>query len=248
MKGKRAYLIAIWSVTAVCVVLGTMLHIVSPFDHLLFGQAKETAANLQNTSTGFSKTDAFHTIEMDITVSNITIKTGDSYGISITEKNGNKNIPTWEVQDDTLRVRQLARLRKTGIFMLGSKRDSKFDVSITVPEGTVLEGIRIDSGTGNIRLDGITADEVHVDGGTGSVTASLAAAPQDVQIDCGTGEVTLRLPGTRADYGIQLNTGTGRLYVGDETYRHEYSSDHADAAAHMIRIDTGTGDVTVKFE
>ena len=248
MKGKRAYLIAIWSVTAVCVVLGTMLHIVSPFDHLLFGQAKETAANLQNTSTGFSKTDAFHTIEMDITVSNITIKTGDSYGISITEINGNRNIPVWDVQDDTLRVRQSLRQRKLGIFSLGSKRDSKFDVSVTVPGGTALEGIRIDSGTGDIRLDGITADEVHVDGGTGSVTASLAAAPQDIQIDCGTGEVTLRLPGTRADYGIQLNTGTGRLYVGDETYRHEYSSDHADAAAHMIRIDTGTGDVTVKFE
>lgn len=248
MKGKRAYLIAIWSVTAVCVVLGTMLHIVSPFDHLLFGQAKETAEHLQNTSTGFSKTDAFHTIEMDITVSNITIKTGDSYGISIAEKNGNRNIPTWEVQDDTLRVRQSLRQRKFGIFSLGSKRDSKFDVSITVPGGTVLEEIQIDSGTGNIRLDGITADEVHVDGGTGSVTASLAAAPQDVRIDCGTGEVALRLPGTRSDYGIQLNTGTGRLYVGDETYRHEYSSDHADAAAHMIRIDTGTGDVTVKFE
>ena len=248
MKGKRAYLIAIWSVTAVCVVLGTMLHIVSPFDHLLFGQAEETAANLQNTSTGFSKTDAFHTIEMNITVSDVVIAQGDNYGISVTAKNGQKNPPSWDVQDDTLRVRQPIRLRKFGIFSLGQKTDSKFDVKVTVPEGTTLDGIQIDSGTGNIRLDGITADEVHVDGGTGSVTASLAAAPQDVQIDCGTGEVTLRLPGTRADYGLQLDTGTGRLYVGDETYRHEYSSDHADTAAHMIRIDTGTGDVTVKFE
>ena len=267
MKGKRAYLIAIWSVTAVCVVLGTMLHIVSPFDHLLFGQAEETAANLQNTSTGFSKTDAFHTIEMNITVSDVVIAQGDNYGISVTAKNGQKNPPSWDVQDDTLRVRQPIRQRKFGIFSLGQKTDSKFDVKVTVPEGTTLDGIQIDSGTGNATLNGITADALtadlgtgmltitdctlktlDVDGGTGSVTASLATAPREVRIDCGTGDVALTLPGEETDYGLKLETGTGKLTVGDETHRHEYKSDHADDAMHMIRIDTGTGDVTVNFE
>lgn len=92
-----------------------------------------------------------------------------------------------------------------------------------------------DTGSGNVEASGITAGAVGAETGSGDVSLTLSQPPDDVFVDTGSGEVELRLP----DVGYAIETDTGS---GDE--RVDVRRD--DGAPRRIRVDTGSGDVTVR--
>ncbi len=119
-----------------------------------------------------------------------------------------------------------------------STRDAKGRVDIDTGSGGVAvndftgSSLAIDTGSGDVRLAAITADErvtvdtgsgrveivevrsprVAVDTGSGSVFMRLAGTPRDVSVDTGSGAVTIEAPPT-LDAMIEMQTGSGGLEV-----------------------------------
>jgi DUF4097 and DUF4098 domain-containing protein YvlB len=106
--------------------------------------------------------------------------------------------------------------------------------TIATPAATSLS---VQSGTGDVRADGISSPSVLIDSGTGDIVLDFVAAPRDVQIDSGTGDVTVRVPG--GSYNINTDAGIGSVRLGLGIV-----SDPA--SPNRVRIDSGTGDVTVE--
>ena len=269
MKGTRLYLILLWALTTVCIIAGILMHVVGSF-RLPFIDRSDLDNGAMHTADGTVMTDAFHSIRAEIAVSDVMIRIGSAYALSVTPKQAGRTraVPTWGIDGDTLVVRQKIEGRRFGIFSLGGEAD-RFDIIVTVPASAkdMLSEIRIDSGTGRVFLDGIRAhttridtgtgsvtgtacifDEVRIDAGTGSVELALAEKAERVDIDAGTGAVDLTLPGSETDYAMDIDTGTGSLTVGDNKYRHEYRSHGENGDDHIVDIDGGTGKVTVSFE
>jgi hypothetical protein len=121
---------------------------------------------------------------------------------------------------------------------------------IEVPAGTA---VRIESGTGPVRLDGLTA-QVSAELGTGSITA-VHLGPAGVALHTGTGDVTAQFAVAPASVAAGSSTGDVRVTVpGDEAYQVRAAADAGTAkvtvrqdgaAARTIAATSSTGDVTV---
>jgi len=112
---------------------------------------------------------------------------------------------------------------------------------VTVVNGTgeiVLTGLagEIDArtGTGDVRADGLTSAGVRLDSGTGDVRAEFAAPPSVVRVTAGTGSVAVTVPG--GPYAVSAHTGTGQVRVG---------VDRQPGAGRSVVAESGVGDVTV---
>ncbi|WP_457028925.1 DUF4097 family beta strand repeat-containing protein [Kitasatospora sp. P5_F3] len=98
---------------------------------------------------------------------------------------------------------------------------------VRVPAGTV---VKVRSGTGNVRLTGLTGEveasagtggitaerlggqKVQLTAGTGDVKAGFAVAPADVRVKAGTGSVRVTVP-KGEEYAVEAATGTGSVDV-----------------------------------
>jgi|tagenome__1003787_1003787.scaffolds.fasta_scaffold20748888_2 hypothetical protein len=103
-----------------------------------------------------------------------------------------------------------------------------------VPSATSLA---IELGQGDVRGEALASRTVTVDSGTGDVVLGFTAAPRNVQIDGGTGDITVLVPA--GSYALQLDTGLGDAHVDQGIIDDPL-------ATNVIRINSGTGDVSVE--
>lgn len=103
-----------------------------------------------------------------------------------------------------------------------------------VPAATALS---VELGQGDIHGDRLASKTVSIDSGTGDVNLEFTTAPRNVQINSGTGDVTILVPG--GSYAIQTDTGLGTTHVDQGIVNDPLSTN-------VIRIDSGTGDVSVE--
>jgi hypothetical protein len=103
-----------------------------------------------------------------------------------------------------------------------------------VPPATSLA---FELGQGDVRGESLAARTVTVDSGTGDVLLDFAAAPRNVQIDSGTGDITVLVPA--GSYAIQIDTGLGDKHI-------DQGITNDPLATNVIRINSGTGDVSVE--
>lgn len=256
---RKTFLIIIWSVAAVCAVVGIVLH-VFPGRGGAWTGSREAA----NPGGKYEETDAFSALEIGCGTADIAVQQGEEYSVEITAKNPSKakNMPTWEVKGDTLAVYQ----NDSKFISLGFLNDTTYYVNVTVPKTDMdmLESINIDNGTGTVYLSGINAGQVSIDTGTGKVeiegcrfreleidsgtgasTVELLSAAEHIDIDSGTGSLNLTLPGTEKDYDLEIDTGVGSVTVGGEKHRGEYKS--SGLGGRSIEIDHGTGSINIEF-
>lgn len=73
--------------------------------------------------------------------------------------------------------------------------------------------ISLESGTGDVVLDAISAPQIEIDSGVGSVSGAIAGVEADYTIDAeaGTGDCTLRARAGRTDRRLTVHTGTGDI-------------------------------------
>jgi hypothetical protein len=92
------------------------------------------------------------------------------------------------------------------------------------------------SGSGEITGDALRAEVLRASSGTGDVLLELEVPPRSVEITAGSGEVDLAVPADTA-YRVDASTGSGeeRVLVPLDS-----------AATRTLRVDGGTGDVTVR--
>lgn len=102
-------------------------------------------------------------------------------------------------------------------------------VTVTLPEELFMEQVKVNSGSGKVRLEAFQTDDLTVDSGSGSVSVSDVSTNR-IMIDSGSGKVTL----AHTNAGeTELITGSGGISVEDTTLG-------------KLRLDSGSGSVTMR--
>ncbi len=112
----------------------------------------------------------------------------------------------------------------------GGRGDYTVDVGSGRVVATDMRGtLRLDTGSGDVELRRIEADDLSVDTGSGAVRGSELRTPK-LTVDTGSGDVALRVVTART---VKVDTGSGNVTV--------------DLAADIdqLSVDTGSGDVTI---
>ena len=162
---KNIYLIIITIITVVCIIAGSLYHIggfaLGLFDNLIPRSDK----SLGNVCTEELSVDEFSNLVFDTTISNINVKTGDSYMVSY--KCNKRLVPKVKSTGDTLTISQ-----SNGA---NYKRNTTSEITVTIPEGAALNKLSLDTGgTGNI-----------------TVTSSQSLDSYMMDLDSGTGDITI---------------------------------------------------------
>jgi hypothetical protein len=128
--------------------------------------------------------------------------------------------------------------------------DCSVSYRVRVPAG---QAVRVDSGSGDIRLTGLsgraraatgsgdisaaglTGRTVLLASGSGDVSATLEQRPASLRATTGSGDISLRVPGGR--YRIDASTGSGDRSLDRLT--------NDPASTHAIYARTGSGDVSI---
>jgi Putative adhesin len=115
------------------------------------------------------------------------------------------------------------------------------DVSIDSGSGNItLEGLQgavtVDSGTGFLKATDLGSPTLSVDSGTGDVSATFRTRPASVRVDSGTGDITVRVPAGR--YDVTSDSGVGSVKVSGIV---EDSS-----ADSRLSFDSGVGDIRIE--
>ncbi len=115
------------------------------------------------------------------------------------------------------------------------------DVRIDSGSGDIaLEGLNgtvsIDSGTGPIMATELGSPTLTIDSGTGDVTAAFRTRPTSVRVDSGTGDITVRVPS--GPYAVNADSG-----VGSVSLRGVVNDPGADS---RLSFDSGVGDIQVE--
>ena len=87
-------------------------------------------------------------------------------------------------------------------------------------------------------------DGLEFDIGVGNVDISAALTGKS-DIDCGVGKLDLTLSGAKTDYSVKADKGLGSFTVDGSSVS---DGETVGSGANEVRISSGVGAVTVKFE
>lgn len=211
-----------------------------------------------------------NTLDIDIISSDVVIKLGDSFrgetnNPDIAYKENNRSITIVEKKHNWFKNNSQSQL------VIYIPKDMVFDeVSIASGAGrvdieklvakelsldlgagrteidnlVVLNNTEIDSGAGEVRVNGGTLNNLRLDMGVGQFDLK-AKVLGNGEIDHGVGEVNLTLFGDRNDYQLQVDKGVGSITVnGNEVKDNEIIGN----GINKIDIDSGVGSMKILFE
>ena len=163
---KNIYLIIITIITVVCIIAGSLYHIggfaLGLFDNLIPRSDK----SLGNVCTEELSVDEFSNLVFDTTISNINVKTGDSYMVSY--KCNKRLVPKIKSSGDTLTISQSKGANY--------RRNTTSEITVTIPEGTALNKLSFDTGVGEVNLNSLTAADAEFDTGIGDYMSQTASS------------------------------------------------------------------------
>ena len=239
---KNIYLIIITIITVVCIIAGSLYHIggfaLGLFDNLIPRSDK----SLGNVCTEELSVDEFSNLVFDTTISNINVKTGDSYMVSY--KCNKRLVPKVKSTGDTLTISQ-----SNGA---NYKRNTTSEITVTIPEGAALNKLSLDTGVGEVNLNSLTAADAEFDTGIGDLyVTDCSFATCDV--DGGTGDSYMvsykcnkRLVPKVKSTGdtLTISQSNGANYKRNTTSEITVTIPEG-AALNKLSLDTGVGEVNL---
>ena len=98
---KTVYLAIIGVVTAICVIVGLIVH---GYDMYSFQRKTIVEENLNVSEENAQNLDSFQRMDVDVKVMDLTIRSGNAYSVSV--KSVEKRMPDISVSNGTLAIRQ----------------------------------------------------------------------------------------------------------------------------------------------
>lgn len=258
---KNIYLTVITIITIICIIAGTCYHVIGwgvhffseqPFiSHILGDNDTEAESVNQTTET----LDSFDNMKLDISVSDLTVTTGDSYSISY-NTNRAVLIPKYEVSHGTLTVTQKSKHNN----FWGSTHCA---ITITVPESAVLSNLTADGSVGDVLFKDIQAQKSTLDFSVGDLDlencalgdCSIDTSTGDIdvkdctfgnmEIDTSVGDVNVSVSQDLASYDMTLDTGVGEVTVNGGSHKDHYES--RGDSSNTFTVDNSTGDISVNY-
>jgi len=235
---KTIFLVILGVVTIGCIFYGTKKHFgshVKFFDHGLVNidYSDDNGDIRESLNQSLEK---FSAIKMNISVAEVRLETGDDFKIESTyTKEWLK--PDFSVKSGVLDVSQPGKRHETRWGNQNCK------IIITVPEGTKLGDIRIDSNVGDITIRSLTADDITINLNVGEVDIRNAGF-NSVDIDNNVGEITIDSEVDLNDYDISVSADIGEVRVGGKSYKRSYNS--RGNGKKKIKVNTNVGEINIK--
>lgn len=189
----------------------------------------------------------FDTLELDVDVASVQIKTGSEWTIRLVNRS----------QDTSEDSYQLNWRNRDGVLSVWStpypsdvpsaQRSADVQVEVTVPEGTTLDRAELTIGVGDLVWEDCTVSgKLNVESGVGDATLKLAAPVEEADILTGTGDLTFEIADSQSGYSWLLSSGTGDIRLNGETMQPFWSE--GGSGQRTLSLVSGTGDVSLVFQ
>ena len=247
---KKIYLGIIYSVTAVCMVVGIIINVwgISSKGYTIFGHSRNTVTYDEDLSS-------FDTLDIDMSFGNIYIKKGTSFHVSYT---GNKNyIPEYSISGNKLTIEQ--KNIRHSLINVGFS-NTKSELTITIPSDITLESLGLDINAGNVSIADIKSSIINADIDMGNLEISgcefntckgdvnmgnakiSQCSFNNISLSVDMGNATIK-PVTSDKYGYNLTTDLGNITVFGADSKHNYSNNTS--SDNMITIDVNMGNIDI---
>lgn len=217
------------------------------------GLVKEAAASVPSKQEPGSIVNVFEkdevrSIHLEQAVGDVYFKTGPEFKVSW--QNEADGIQCQVKQDGTLKIESGV----SGLFQSFFSSRKAGSLEITVPEDFEAEKIRVEGGTGTIRMEGLRTKELKIESGMGAIICEKLAVTKETKIESGTGAVSLsgvEIKDLDLEGGIGSVEIEGRI-TGDSSVsigigQVSFSLEGA-AVEYDFQIETGIGSIFINGE
>lgn len=272
---KTVFLAILTVITILCIIGGTIYHVSGFIDNIhLFDFSGVT---LDHSRVTYSEDlDEFSAIDLDTSVMDITLETGDTFHLSY-------DCVSYLVPEVTVKKGTLF-LTQPDVPHFGGSNNA-CSMTLTVPSGTVFTNADISSDVGNIRISGLQAEDADIQADVGDLTISgctftrseLDADVGDIDIgdtDFGKSEITadvgdveitgalftnleisndigdisVDVDADLSDYQMDLSTDLGSVTLNGVGYKRSFSQKGTkDSKGLRLTIENSTGDIDVTY-
>jgi len=249
---KTVLLIILCVITVFCIIIGTIRNVGRGFN--LFNNSvislgeDEPEVNFKwhwhsdndgNKESNFSinqSLDKFSAIRIDGSVMEIRVEEGDKFYFDSTFTRDWLR-PNVSVENDTLVIKQ--GRQKNGF--KGGNNNCR--IVITLPSGTKLSDIVIDSNVGDIRLRELSAEKIDIQTNVGEVSVRDVSFDR-LEVDSNVGEISIDPVYNLNEYSISASTDVGEVRVDGKKYKRNYNS--TGSTDKRIKLSANVGEVNIK--
>ena len=242
---KTVLLIALGIITIFCICYGTYKHL-GGFGRMFkdggfnisFDDEEVDNNEVHGGKNSYDeKLESFSSIKIDAAVMGITIEQGDDFRIE-SSFNRESMRPKFSVNGNKLVVSQGAR-KQHGINM-GSH---ECRLVITIPSGTSLSSIDIDSNVGDVRLRELEAEEIDIDLNVGEIDVRNVVF-NELRSNNNVGEISINPVSNLDDYDISASTDVGEVRIDGRNYKKSYNS--RGNGHKKINVNTNVGEINIR--
>ncbi len=242
---KTVLLIALGIITIFCICYGTYKHL-GGFGRMFkdgginisFDDEEVDNNEVHGGKNSYDeKLESFSSIKIDAAVMGITIEQGDDFRIE-SSFNRESMRPKFSVNGNKLVVSQGAR-KQHGINM-GSQNCR---LVITIPSGTSLSSIDIDSNVGDVRLRELEAEEIDIDLNVGEIDVRNVVF-NELRSNNNVGEISINPVSNLDDYDISASTDVGEVRIDGRNYKKSYNS--RGNGHKKINVNTNVGEINIR--
>ena len=242
---KTVLLIALGIITIFCICYGTYKHL-GGFGRMFkdgginisFDDEEVDNNEVHGGKNSYDeKLESFSSIKIDAAVMGITIEQGDDFRIE-SSFNRESMRPKFSVNGNKLVVSQGAR-KQHGINM-GSQNCR---LVITIPSGTSLSSIDIDSNVGDVRLRELEAEEIDIDLNVGEIDVRNVVF-NELRSNNNVGEISINPVSSLDEYDISASTDVGEVRIDGRNYKKSYNS--RGNGHKKINVNTNVGEINIR--
>lgn len=231
--GKRIYLGIIYSITAICIIIGIIINV---WDIPSLSWISDSFKS-KKYITYTENLEAFDNLDIDTSLGNVNVVNGTSFSI---EYKGNASYcPEYSVNSSTLKITQPDSGNK--IIKNIHLKNVKSELTITIPSDVTLTTVNCDINFGNSELTGIKGSDItsHVD--MGNIDISRCSF-DTMHLGVDMGNASVKLPRSDA-YGYNLETDMGNVNLYGTNYKRNcsYNTD----AEKMITAKVNMGNIDI---
>ena len=240
---KTALLIVLGVITVFCICYGTYKHLggySSMFKdgiHISFDDDYDNDEKQDGKYSIDEKLEKFSSIKIDAAVMGITIEQGNDFRIESTFNKEHVR-PKFSVNENQLNITQTSK-RQHGL-NVGSQNCR---VVVTIPSGTNLSSIDIDSNVGDVRLRELVAEDIDIDLNVGEIDVRNIDF-ENITCNNNVGEISVNPISSIEEYDISVSTDVGEVRIDGHNYKKSYNS--RGNGKKKIKLNTNVGEINVK--
>ena len=250
---KNTLLIILGVVTVICVVAGSVIHIGGGIKSLR--KSGILAINKDDPDVNFSyhwdsdgegnseqkfsfdqTLEAFSSIKMDVNIMEIRIENGDQFRIQSSYSKDSLK-PSFSINNGVLEISQFKKRNSNTFANYNCK------VIITIPSGTNLDSIQINSNIGEIKARDFTTKNFNINLNVGEISVRKVNFDQ-ININNNVGEVTVNPVDDIDSYTIFAGTDIGEVNIGRKSHKRSYNQEGN--SRKRIKINTNVGEINIR--